>query len=139
MFGLFGGKVAESPGFEVAIELTLQFMRGAAFTTILRSDEARQQAAIDTLVIKCRRALETTGHQRLVVAGGVSANQLLRERMADMAGTQGAKVFYPRPEFCTDNGAMIAYTGCVRMAAGQRDNLAFGAFPRWEIDSLPKV
>ena len=100
---------------------------------------AFQEAAVDTLVIKCKRALHETAHQRLVVAGGVSANQLLRERMADMANAQGAKVYYPRLEFATDNGAMIAYTGYVRLAAGQRDALAFGAYPRWEIDSLPKL
>lgn len=107
--------------------------------TVADIAHAFQEAAIDTLVIKCRRALEETAHERLVVAGGVSANQLLRERMADMAHTQGAKVYYPRPEFSTDNGAMIAYTGYVRLAAGQHDDLAFGAYPRWEIDSLPKV
>ncbi len=100
---------------------------------------AFQEAAIDTLVIKCKRALDETVHERLVVAGGVSANQLLRERMAVMAHNQGAKVYYPRPEFSTDNGAMIAYTGYVRLAAGQHDDLAFGAYPRWEIDSLPKL
>jgi N6-L-threonylcarbamoyladenine synthase len=107
--------------------------------TVADIAHAFQEAAIDTLVIKCRRALDETAHKRLVVAGGVSANRLLRERMADMAYTQGAKVYYPRPEFSTDNGAMIAYTGYVRLAAGQHDDLAFGAYPRWEIDSLPKV
>lgn len=107
--------------------------------TVADIAHAFQEAAIDTLVIKCRRALDETAHERLVVAGGVSANQLLRERMADMAYTQDAKVYYPRPEFSTDNGAMIAYTGYVRLAAGQHDDLAFGAYPRWEINSLPKV
>jgi tRNA N6-adenosine threonylcarbamoyltransferase len=98
-----------------------------------------QEAAVDTLVIKCRRALAGSGHQRLVVAGGVSANELLRARMAEMAHTQNVRVYYPRPEFCTDNGAMIAYTGYLRLSAGQHADLAFGAQPRWEIDSLPRL
>lgn len=100
---------------------------------------AFQEAAVDTLVIKCRRALAQSGHQRLVVAGGVSANRLLRERMAEMARAHGTEVYYPRPEFCTDNGAMIAYTGYLRLAAGQHVDLAFGAQPRWEIDTLPRL
>lgn len=107
--------------------------------TIADIAHAFQQAAIDTLVIKCKRALEQTGHQRLVVAGGVSANRLLRKNMLDMALARHVNVYYPRPEFSTDNGAMIAYAGWLRLAAGQHDGLAFTAHPRWEIDSLPKL
>lgn len=98
-----------------------------------------QEAAVDTLVIKCRRALDQTGHERLVVAGGVSANRLLRENMAAMAAAQGVKVYYPRPEFSTDNGAMIAYAGYRRLVAGQHDAFSFGVRARWEIDSLEPI
>ena len=98
-----------------------------------------EQAAIATLAIKCRRALDQTGHKRLVVAGGVSANHLLRKELRKLAAALGAKVYYPRPEFCTDNGAMIAYAGALRLAAGQHEELAFRVHPRWEIDRLPPV
>lgn len=97
---------------------------------------AFQDAVVDTLVIKCRRALEETGHRRLVVAGGVGANQLLRERLSAMARNQGAEVFYPRPEFCTDNGAMIAYAGFLRLRAGEHEHLVFTARPRWSLNEL---
>jgi N6-L-threonylcarbamoyladenine synthase len=98
---------------------------------------AFQEAAIDTLVIKCRRALEQTGRTQLVVAGGVSANRDLRAAMQAMAQNHGAAVFYPRPQFSTDNGAMIALAGALRMQAGQQDEgLAFYAHPRWGIDEL---
>jgi N6-L-threonylcarbamoyladenine synthase len=97
---------------------------------------AFQEAAVETLTVKCRRALEQTGHKRLVVAGGVSANQRLRQSLDAMASGAGARVYYPRPEFCTDNGAMIAYAGCVRLRAGQHEPLTFGARARWRIEEL---
>jgi N6-L-threonylcarbamoyladenine synthase len=98
-----------------------------------------EQAAIATLAIKCRRALDQTGHKRLVVAGGVSANHLLRKELGKLAAALGAKVYYPRPEFCTDNGAMVAYAGALRLAAGQHEEFAFRVHPRWGIDRLPPV
>ncbi len=103
-----------------------------------RADIARafQDAVVDTLAIKCRRALQQTGLERLVVSGGVSANTALRERLGRIAGEEGAQVFYPRLEFCTDNGAMIAYAGCRRVQAGQAEPLAFFATPRWPLDVL---
>ncbi len=97
---------------------------------------AFQDAVVDTLVIKCRRALQQTGLERLVVSGGVSANTALRERLGKIAGEEGAQVFYPRLEFCTDNGAMIAYAGCRRLQAGQAEPLEFFATPRWPLDKL---
>jgi N6-L-threonylcarbamoyladenine synthase len=97
---------------------------------------AFQAAAVDTLVIKCRRALQQTGHQRLIVAGGVGANRLLRERLGVMAREQNVKVYYPRPEFCTDNGAMIAYAGYVHLQAGRHQGLEFNARPRWGLEEL---
>ncbi len=98
-----------------------------------------QEAAIETLTIKCARALDETGHERLVVAGGVSANTLLRDRMSEMAQEKGVRVYYPRLEFSTDNGAMIAYAGYLRLVGGQHDTLGFGVRARWEIDSLEPI
>ena len=97
---------------------------------------AFQDAAVETLVIKCERALKETGHTRLIVAGGVGANRLLRDRLQDLVARLSAKVYYPRPAFCTDNGAMIAYAGAVRLLAGQREELGFGARPRWSLSEL---
>lgn len=100
---------------------------------------AFQTAVIDTLAIKCKRALKETGVKRLVVAGGVSANRYLRERFANMMQGMQGEVYYPRPEFCTDNGAMIAYAGMQRLKAGQTGGLDTKVQPRWAIDSLPSV
>lgn len=97
---------------------------------------AFEDAVVDTLLIKCRRALAQTGRRRLVVAGGVSANRRLREGLGGMAEDQGASVFFPRPEYCTDNGAMIAYAGWRRLAVGQFDDLEIRAMPRWPLASL---
>ncbi len=97
---------------------------------------AFQDAAVDTLMIKCRRALEQAGRRRLIVAGGVGANLLLRERLRAMTEDSGQEVFYPRLEFCTDNGAMIAYAGCIRLAAGERQDLDFSVRPRWSLTEL---
>lgn len=100
---------------------------------------AFQEAAVATLAIKCRRALRQTGHTRLVVAGGVGANARLRERLQELAAAEHAHLHYPRPEFCTDNGAMVAYAGCLRLAAGQRAEVAFDVFPRWRLDRLSAI
>lgn len=100
---------------------------------------AFETAAVDTLVIKCRRALDQTGCSRLVIAGGVSANKRLRASLGKMAEKRRAHVFYARPEFCTDNGAMIAYAGAQRMQAGQRDGERIMAVPRWPMNSLPPL
>lgn len=97
---------------------------------------AFQQAVIDTLAIKCRRAMRETGLKRLVIAGGVSANQALRQRLQALSKEWGGEVYYPRAEFCTDNGAMIAYAGYLRLQAGQSAPLAFGAKPRWPMAEL---
>lgn len=97
---------------------------------------AFQDAVIDTLIIKCRRALEQTQLNTLVIAGGVSANQLLRERMQTMAKDLKANVFYPRAEFCTDNGAMVAYAGYQRLLKGQKDDLEIEVLPRWSLTNV---
>jgi N6-L-threonylcarbamoyladenine synthase len=97
---------------------------------------AFEEAIIDTLAIKCRRALQQTGLKSLVVAGGVGANQRLRQRLIQLTKEIGVAVYYPRPLFCTDNGAMIAYAGALRLAAGHQESLAFSALPRWSLNQL---
>ncbi|HYN76251.1 MAG TPA: tRNA (adenosine(37)-N6)-threonylcarbamoyltransferase complex transferase subunit TsaD, partial [Lamprocystis sp. (in: g-proteobacteria)] len=103
-----------------------------------RADIARafEEAVVDTLVIKCRRALQTTGRQRLILAGGVSANRRLRERMNTAITAGGGETFYPRPALCTDNGAMIAYAGWQRLRVGQHEPLSFAPKARWAMESL---
>jgi N6-L-threonylcarbamoyladenine synthase len=104
-----------------------------------RADVARafEEAVVDTLVIKCRRALDQTGLKRLVVAGGVSANVRLRERLERECAKRSARAYYPRGRFCTDNGAMIAYVGAQRLLAGERDEIGvMKAVPRWPMDTL---
>ncbi|CAH0532474.1 tRNA N6-adenosine threonylcarbamoyltransferase [Vibrio stylophorae] len=100
---------------------------------------AFEQAVVDTLAIKCRRALQQTGYKRLVIAGGVSANRRLREELAAMMSKLGGEVFYPRTEFCTDNGAMIAFAGMQRLRQGEYQDLAVQAKPRWPIDKLAPI
>ena len=100
---------------------------------------AFQEAVVDTLVIKCRRALKQTGRKTLVIAGGVSANKLLRQRLEARLAEDGCSVYYPRQEFCTDNGAMIAYAGCLRLQAGQRAGLDIDVRPRWPLTELTGV
>ena len=104
----------------------------------LQADIARafEDAVVDTLAIKCRRAVEQTGSKALVMAGGVSANRSLRARVDDLMRDLGGKAYYPRAELCTDNGAMIAYAGWQRLRAGQRDGLAFDVRPRWPMQEL---
>jgi N6-L-threonylcarbamoyladenine synthase len=106
-----------------------------------KADIARafEEAVVDTLVIKCRRAVRECGAGTLVLAGGVSANRHLREKMQAAMHKEGARVFYPRTEFCTDNGAMIAYAGWQRLRAGASEPLGFGARARWPMDSLPPL
>jgi N6-L-threonylcarbamoyladenine synthase len=106
-----------------------------------RADIARafQDAVVDTLAIKCRRALEQTGVARLVVAGGVGANRALRARLREVTDKLGGAVYYPRPEFCTDNGAMIAYAGACRLAAGVHEPPVIQARARWSLAELEAV
>ena len=100
---------------------------------------AFEEAVVETLAIKCRRALKATRLKRLIIAGGVGANRRLRERLREMTAELGGQVHYPRLEFCTDNGAMIAYAGWRRLAAGQREEAAIEVLPRWPLDRLPAV
>ena len=100
---------------------------------------AFQEAVVDTLAIKCKRALKQTGLKRLVIAGGVSANKQLRQTLAELMQQSGGEVFYPQPQFCTDNGAMIAYAGFLRLKQGQQQDLAIEVRPRWEMTELTAV
>ena len=100
---------------------------------------AFEQAVVSTLVIKCRRALRQEGLQTLVMAGGVSANRYLRAELKRALAKEQAAVFYPAPAFCTDNGAMIAYAGAQRLAAGQFDEADVAVRPRWPMEELPPV
>ena len=100
---------------------------------------AFQEAVVDTLAIKCKRALKQTGLKRLVIAGGVSANKQLRQTLADLMQQLGGEVFYPQPQFCTDNGAMIAYAGFLRLKQGQQQDLAIEVRPRWAMTELTAV
>ncbi|KZN52540.1 tRNA (adenosine(37)-N6)-threonylcarbamoyltransferase complex transferase subunit TsaD [Pseudoalteromonas luteoviolacea] len=100
---------------------------------------AFQTAVIDTLAIKCKRALKQTGIKRLVIAGGVSANVELRTKLERMMQGMKGRVYYPRTEFCTDNGAMIAFAGMQRLKAGHTAPLDMKTQPRWPLDSLPAI
>jgi N6-L-threonylcarbamoyladenine synthase len=100
---------------------------------------AFQKATAETLSIKCKRALLQTGLKTLVIAGGVSANKQIRAELLKMTKKQNAELFFPRLEFCTDNGAMIAYAGCQRLLAGQHETLEIFAKPRWPINTLINI
>jgi N6-L-threonylcarbamoyladenine synthase len=100
---------------------------------------AFQEAVADTFVIKSRRALQETQLNRLVVAGGVSANRRLRDKLGRLMHSLKGEVFYPRHEFCTDNGAMIAYVGYLRLAAGQLEPPVINARARWPLKELAPV
>ena len=106
-----------------------------------RADIARgfEEAIVDTLAIKCRRALAATGARTLVVAGGVGANRHLRAQLAEAGAREGFRVSFPRLEFCTDNGAMIAFAGALRLKAGQVEAPLIQVRPRWELASLPAL
>ncbi|MGM0412510.1 MAG: tRNA (adenosine(37)-N6)-threonylcarbamoyltransferase complex transferase subunit TsaD [Pseudomonadota bacterium] len=106
-----------------------------------RADLARgfEEAVAETLAIKAARALEATGLETLVVAGGVSANARLRATLDARAAERGGRVYYPRPAFCTDNAAMIAYAGWCRLGAGQHEPAAITVHPRWSLEALAAV
>ena len=106
-----------------------------------RADIARgfEDAVVDTLAIKCERALDAAGCNTLVVAGGVGVNKRLRARLQAMADKRGGRVAFPPPALCTDNGAMIAFAGALRLAAGERADLGVHVTPRWDMATLPVV
>lgn len=133
------------PLLERGLDFSFSGLKTAVSQLIARSDDQAQtkadiaasfeQAVIDTLIVKSMRALEQTGFNQLVIAGGVGANQHLRQSMTDLANAKGFQVFYPRPSFCTDNGAMIAYAGCQRLLAGEQTSL-LQVRARWPLNEL---
>lgn len=99
-----------------------------------------QAAIVDVLVGKAIAAVAQTGLERLVVAGGVGANQNLRRQLNTAASRRGCAVFYPPFEFCTDNGAMIAFAGALRLQTGSRETAqGFTVRPRWDLASLGRA
>ncbi len=141
----FPRPMLDRPGLEFSFSGLKTAVRHAVqaqpLTPQLRHDIARavEDAIVDTLIGKSLRALEATGLQTLVVSGGVSANRALRTRLTSAAAAQGARVYYPRIEFSTDNAAMIAVAGLARLKAGEHDSLAIGARAQWPLESLPPV
>ncbi|MEM9605121.1 MAG: tRNA (adenosine(37)-N6)-threonylcarbamoyltransferase complex transferase subunit TsaD [Pseudomonadota bacterium] len=131
----FPRPMTDRPG----LQMSFSGLKTAALTAVRAQPERRediaasfQAAAVDTLVIKVKRALAETGFERLVVAGGVGANTQLRAALREL----GPACFYPRPAYCTDNAAMIALAGCLRAEAGERLAAPRGVMPRWPLDAL---
>jgi Ribonuclease G/E len=138
----FPRPMTDRPGLDFSFSglktFALNTWRDSDRTDQDRADIARafEDAVVDTLRIKCRRAVAATGLKTLVVAGGVGANQQLRECLAELMRDEGGRVCYPRPAFCTDNGAMIAYAGYRRLQAGQAESLSIKVQPRWSLEEL---
>ena len=138
----FPRPMTDRPG----LEFSFSGLKTFALNTLAKVDGSRQdkadialafeQAVTETLVIKCRRALRETGLRRLVVAGGVGANQRLRAGLRVLADKEGGELFFPRLEFCTDNGAMIALAGLIRYQSGYRGDVELMARPRWPLSEL---
>jgi len=135
----FPRPMLDRPGLEFSFSglktAALVALRGRVLDEQTCADVARafQEAVVATLVEKSRRALLITGHRRLVVAGGVGANLALREQLRALGRDSGAELYFPRPEFCTDNGAMIALAGCLRLQAGMPYASAVSARATWEL------
>jgi len=140
----FPRPMTDRPGLDFSFSglktFALNTWRNSDRTDRDRADIARafEDAVVDTLRIKCRRAVAATGLRTLVVAGGVGANEQLRACLAELMRDEGGRVCYPRPAFCTDNGAMIAYAGYRRLQAGQSESLSIKARPRWSLEELPR-
>lgn len=141
----FPKPMTDRPGLDFSFSGLKTFTMNALHDTA-QSDQdkadiafAFQTAVAETLSIKCKRALQQTRLDKLVVAGGVSANSAIRQSLTEMADKERALIYFPRPEFCTDNGAMIAYAGCQRLMAGQHQGSVIFARARWPIEELPPV
>jgi N6-L-threonylcarbamoyladenine synthase len=126
-------------GLKTAVMLTVrEFEAAGSLSESDRADIAKsfEEAVVDTLVAKSARAIKQTGYGALVVAGGVGANQSLRSELKAELAKLDAQVFYPRPELCTDNGAMVAHAGLLRLQAGNISSGEVVAKPRWELSEL---
>lgn len=141
----FPRPMLDRPGLELSFSglktAVLHSLRGRELTARLKADVARgvEEAIVDTLTAKAMRALDATGLDALVVSGGVSANERLRATLDAAAGRRGARVYYPRLEFCTDNAAMIAVAGLARLKAGEHGGLAIEARAQWALETLTAV
>jgi N6-L-threonylcarbamoyladenine synthase len=142
---VFPRPMLDRPGLDFSFSglktAALVALRGRVLDDAIRADVARgfQEAVVETLAEKCRRALEATGHRCLVIAGGVGANRRLRERLAGVARSVGAELRFPRTEFCTDNGAMIALAGCLRLAAGMQGGDICVARANWRLEDCGEL
>lgn len=136
----FPRPMTDRPG----LDFSLSGLKTHALTTWQKSDQstaaqqeiakAFQEAVVETLVIKCRRAVKQTGCRRLVVAGGVGANRSLRASLSALMSSQRGEVFFPPIEYCTDNGAMVAYAGCLHLLQGRQDtDLDINVRARWPL------
>ncbi len=138
----FSRPMTDRPGLDFSFSgLKTQVLlawRASDQSDATKADIARgfEDAVVDTLAIKCERALQAAGCEVLVVAGGVGANKRLRARLHAMAAKRGGRACFPRPALCTDNGAMIAFAGALRLEAGQRSDAAVQVMPRWEMATL---
>lgn len=138
----FPRPMTDRPG----LDFSFSGLKTFALTTFQKSDQsfqdkadiawAFQDAVAETMVIKCRRALQQTGLKRLVIAGGVSANTHIRAQLNAMIAKEAGEIYFPRLAFCTDNGAMIAYAGYQRFLAGQSQGIEIFARPRWPMNEL---
>ncbi len=141
----FARPMTDRPGLDLSLSglktQVLMAWRGSNQSNATRADVARgfEEAIVETLTIKCRRALTATGYKRLVVSGGVGANKRLRAQLAEAGDKEGFQTYFPRLAFCTDNGAMIALAGSIRLAAGQTSGPEIQVRPRWNLESLPEV
>lgn len=142
---VFPRPMTQKPGLDFSFSglktQVLMAWQGSDRSEAARADIARgfEEAVVDTLAIKCARALDATGCRTLVVAGGVGANRRLRETLHDITRTRDGRVCFPRPELCTDNGAMIAFAGALRLAAGQCGGADVAVRPRWDMETLPPL
>jgi N6-L-threonylcarbamoyladenine synthase len=141
----FPRPMTDRPGLDFSFSglktFTLNTWQRSDQTDTDRADIARafEEAVVDTLAIKCRRAVAQSGLRTLVIAGGVGANERLRARLSELMAKEGGRICYPRPQFCTDNGAMIAYAGWCRLRAGQSESLSIKAVPRWSLEELEEA
>ena len=141
----FARPMTDRPGLDFSFSgLKTQVLlawRNSDQSDATRADVARgfEDAVVDTLAIKCERALDAAGCDTLVIAGGVGANKRLRAKLTDMCAKRGGRACFPRPALCTDNGAMIAFAGALRLEAGQREDAAVHVTPRWDMATLPAV
>ena len=141
----FPRPMCDRPGLDLSFSGLKTFaantIRDNADDEITRANIAYafQEAVVDTLLIKSKRALKATGYKRVVIAGGVSANRMLRSRFDEEMQKLGGQAYYPSLGLCTDNGAMIAYAGMQRLLAGQVENEFAKVMPRWPLESLPAL